>query len=106
MSIQETRMDLAVRLVSRAFRASPEAETALRLTGFREAYAALADLDAGDEAWTEDTLAAAWELVADAWPRGGPLEALIRDLRAAHRTLIDTALPPPEVQRRKPRRDA
>ena len=106
MSIHETRMDLAVRVVSRAFRAEPEAEAAPRLAGFREAYAALAGLDAGDEAWTEDTLAAAWDLVAEAWPRGGPLEALIRDLQAAHRTLIDTAMPPPEAQRRKPRRDA
>jgi hypothetical protein len=106
MSIQETRLNLAVRLASRALRASPEAPLAARLAAFRDAYAALATLDTGDDAWTDATSRAAWELTEPAYPQGGAMSAVTADLAAAHAAVIAAADRPAPDRPTRPRRDA
>jgi hypothetical protein len=106
MSLEETRLDLAVRLSARALRSEQDAPVGPRLAAFRDAYAAIAALDAGDEAWTEETLLAAWSLTEPAHPRGGPVAALAADLAAAHAAVLATARRPPPGRPTRPRRDA
>ena len=90
MALPETRLKLAVRAVERAL---PTAPTPDRLTAFRTAYAALAKLGAGDDAWTAETLDAAWTLASDGWPRDIPLSVVLADVDAAHAVIVDAASP-------------
>ncbi len=90
MALPETRLKLAVRAVERAL---PAAATPDRLTAFRTAYAALAKLNAGDDAWTAETLDAAWTLASDGWPRDIALAAVLEDVGAAHAVIVDAASP-------------
>lgn len=102
MALPETRLTLAVRAVERAL---PTAPTPDRLAAFRTAYAALARLSAGDDAWTAETLDAAWALTSDGWPRAVELTTVLADLAAAHAVIVEAASPGrPRITR--PRRDA
>ena len=76
------------------------------LGGIGAAYTAIADLNTGDEAWSEDVLSASWSLVEDAFPDGGPVDEVISALEETHRTVVDWVVPPPSRQPSKPRRDA
>lgn len=105
MSIEPYRLQLAVRVVSRAFRAAPQAPVADRLTAFRLAYAAIADLERGPGDWAQDCLEAAWDLVEPAHPAGGSLETILAALAEAHAAVTATARPPADPPPR-PRRDA
>ncbi len=106
MSIEERRMDLAVEVVERAMRQQPEAGPEDRLSAFGQAYQALSELDAGQDDWTEDLLVAAWTLVEDAWPRGGPTPELVAGLVQTFEGMQALVEPPPEARRSRPRRDA
>jgi|GEM_PF-7113683 len=90
MALPETRLKLAVRAVERAL---PAAATPDRLAAFRTAYAALARLSAGDDAWTAETLDAAWTLASEGWPREIALAAVLEDVGAAHAVIVDAASP-------------
>lgn len=108
MSLQEKRLDVAVKLSRRAQRAEPEASIEQRLASFRAAWTVVTALDAGDEDWSAETLDAAWNLVVDAWPRGGPPEALASALAEAHRVVVEAAGSAPRrgSQPRRNRREA
>ncbi|MEO8084265.1 MAG: hypothetical protein ABI780_10615 [Ardenticatenales bacterium] len=102
MALPETRLKLAVRAVERAL---PTAPTPDRLTAFRTAYASLARLTAGADAWTAETLDAAWTLASDGWPKEMALQAVLDDVGAAHAAIVEAASPGrPKITR--PRRDA
>jgi hypothetical protein len=102
MSLEEDRLDLAVKVTVRALRDRPEAPVTERLAAFRTVYEAVADLDTGDADWTAETLKAAWALVSDAWPRGGPVGAVVAGLAAAHAAIVRVAdAPRPGVHRRR-----
>ncbi len=105
MTLEETRLDLAVQVAVRALRGSDDATTAERIAAFEQAYATLAGLDTGDEEWTVDTLYAAWELVRDAYAKGGSVDQAVEDVAAAHAAVVATARAPRPDQRSKPRRD-
>ena len=106
MALAETRMKTAVRVVDRALRNSPEASLSNRLAGFRRAYAAIIELNTGDESWSEDVLSAAWSIVEDAYPQGGPVGDIIAALEETHETVVDTVVPSAPRRPSKPRRDA
>lgn len=106
MSLQETRLNLAVRLATRALRASPQAPAAERLAAFGDAYAVLATLDTGDDAWTDATLHAAWDLTEPAFPQGGAVSEVTAELAAAHAAVVATADRPAPDRPARPRRDA
>jgi len=105
MTLEEIRLDLAVQVAVRAMRANDVVTTADRIAAFEQAYDTLAGLDAGDEEWTGDTLYAAWELVRDAYAKGGPIVQAVDDLAAAHAAVVATARAPQPDQRSKTRRD-
>jgi hypothetical protein len=104
MSLEQTRLDLAVRMAVRALRAQPDGPAEGRVEAFRKAYRAVTELHAGTDDWTTETLVAAWELTEDAFPRGGPIAEVVAGLKAAHAAIVTTAAPPATVPRR-PRRD-
>ncbi len=106
MSLEDTRLDLAVRLTARALRNDQDASIDARLAAFRDAYAAVAALDAGDEAWTEETVLAAWSLIEPAYPHGGSVAEIGAYLAAAHAAVVATARRPPPGRPTRPRRDA
>jgi len=105
MALADTRMKIAVRLVDRALSAGTAAGLDERLAGFQAAYGAIAHMSAGDEAWSEDVLSAAWTLVEDAYADGGPVDELATALGGAFAVLADVVAPPAR-QPSKPRRDA
>lgn len=106
MSLEEVRLDLAVRVIARSHRAAADMDVPARLASLRQAYAALRALDAGDEDWSIETSKAAWEIVAEAYPRGGELGQVLEDLALAHQAVLETATAPAGGRRSKPRRDA
>lgn len=102
MALPETRLKLAVRAAERALPAAPLPD---RLAAFRAAYAAIARLSAGDDAWTAETLDAAWAIASDGWPKEIALPAILADVGAAHAAIVEAASPGrPKITR--PRRDA
>ena len=111
MALPETRMKLAVRLAERALRAAPSAPMEARIDAFRSAYETVA-LAAGaidrDDDWAEDTLNAAWDLAADAFPDGGTVESIAEGFIMAHTAIVSTAESPQNDPRQpsRPRRDA
>ena len=111
MALPETRMKLAVKLAERALAATPAVSLDTRIQAFRDAYAAIAEaagtVDRGDD-WAEDTLNAAWDLAADAFPKGGPVDEVAAAFRSAHAAILETADAPPYDPRQpsRPRRDA
>jgi hypothetical protein len=106
MNLEEVRLDLAVRVIARSHRAAADLDVPARLASLREAYATLQSLDAGDEDWSIETTKAAWDIVAEAYPRGGDLGRVLQDLALAHQVVLETASAPPASRRSKPRRDA
>jgi hypothetical protein len=106
MSLQSTRLDLAVRVTERVLRDAPDAPLDARLAAFHDAYATLAALDAGDTDWTAETLTAAWALTDDAFPHGGAVGDVLGALSSAHRMIAQVATAPPPDRPAKPRRDA
>jgi hypothetical protein len=108
MSLQEKRLDVAVKLSRRALRGAPEASIEQRLESFKAAWAVVTALDAGDEEWSAETLDAAWNLVVDAWPKGGAPEALTAALAEAHRVVVEAAGRAPRrgMQPRRNRKEA
>ncbi len=106
MSIEQSRLDLATRATAQAFRGLPDAPLAARLDAFQTVYDAIAGLDGGDAAWSDAALEAAWDLVAPAFPHGGPVDAVVRALEAAHAIVVSTAARPAPARRPRPRRDA
>lgn len=106
MSLEEKQLDLSIKLVERAMRATPDAAVPARVEALRGAYARISALDAGDPEWTEDTLDAAWALVEDGFPKGGQVEAIVEELVAAHQAIVEMADAPADGLRRRPRRDA
>jgi len=107
MALPETRMKLAVRMVVRALGSEPEPDIARRAAMFRTAYAAVeASARRGtDEAWMEDTLTAAWDLVGGAWPDGGDIDEIAAGLMEAH-AQVSRVAKPPATQPRRTRRDS
>lgn len=106
MTLEETRLGLAVEMAVRALRDNDDATLAERIAAFEAAYGALLKLDTGDEDWTADTLDAAWDLVRDAYAKGGPIDQLMADLAAAHAAVVAIARAPRSDKRAKARRDA
>lgn len=106
MALPDARLKLAVRVAERALRAAPAADLAARLEAFRVAYEAVRALDAGPDGWTEDTLEAAWQIAAAAWPDGGDVAAVADGLALAHRAVRAVADGPGGAQPSRPRRDA
>lgn len=106
MALPDARLKLAVRVAEHALRAAPDADLDARLEAFRAAYEVIRGLDAGPDAWTEDTLEAAWQLAAAAWPRGGDVAAVAGGVVAAHAVVRAVADGPGRGQPPRPRRDA
>lgn len=106
MSLEETRLSLAVKLVNHALRNTKGTDAATRTAAFRDAYRAIQGLEASDELWSIETLESAWELVREAYPTGGPVSAIVADLVAAHQAIVETAPGPGGAKRKKSKRDA
>ncbi len=106
MSLEQTRLDLAVKVASHAFRNTKGTDAATRAAAFREAYTAIAGLRVEDADWAIETLGAAWELVRDAYPNGGPPSAIVADLIATHSAIAETVHAPAGAKRKKAKRDA
>ncbi len=110
MALSETCMNLAVKLAERALSAAPTARIEARIDAFRGAYAVIveaADSVEHSSEWAEDTLKAAWDLAADAFPKGGSLTEVTDGFRAAHSAILETAEAPPRdpKQPSRPRRN-
>lgn len=106
MSIEETRLDLAVRMADRALRSQGDGDVEARLRAFAVAYAGVRALGVEDDDWGAETLKAAWALVQDHFAKGGAPEAVAAALTRAHGAIVELAEPPPGKRRSKPRRDA
>ncbi|HEX5631624.1 MAG TPA: hypothetical protein VFX50_00280 [Gemmatimonadales bacterium] len=106
MALHDARLKLAVRVAERALRATPDAALDARLDAFRTAFDTVRALDAGPDDWTEDTLEAAWQLAAAAWPDGGAAADVAASLADAHRVVRSVAEGPGRGQPARPRRDA
>jgi hypothetical protein len=106
MGLEENRLTMAARITAHALRATPDAYAAQSIAAFEETYRVLAELDTGDDDWTDETLDAAWDLVRAVYPKGGVIFHILTDLRDAHAAIIATADPPSPDSRRRPRRDA
>ena len=106
MTIEETKLELAVDVAARALRATPAAPLEMRVDIFRQAYAAVAALDSGveDADWSAETLKAAWGLAAEAFPKGGTIAEVIDALSNVHAAVVATAAIPPNLKRKAPRR--
>ncbi len=106
MSLAETRLNLAVQVANHAFRTTKGTDVATRTAAFRDAYTALGQLKLEEATWTSEVLSAAWNLVRDAYPNGGPISAIVADLTASYTAIAETVRPPAGSKRKKPKRDA
>ena len=106
MSLADARMKAAVRVADRALRGADDTSVDERLLAFRSAYRAIADLDAGDPDWAEDTLWAAVSLVDDMYHHGGQIAEVVDALVRAHDVIVETVTPPAPRRPRRKRRDA
>lgn len=100
MSIQVTRLHLAVDVAAWSRQAASPATAA---AAFAAAYEAVAGLGGTDD-WAETVLVAAWELARAAAPRGADLQVALTALAVAHAAV--EAVPPDGRPRSRPRRDA
>ena len=104
MTLDQARMDLSVEIVGQALRSTRGTSAADRTEAFRVAYAAIAQLGGPDDAWTTQVLDAAWELVRDAYPNGGPVNAIVADLATAYAAITATVPAPGGPKRSKPKK--
>ncbi len=104
MTLEQAQLDLALKITNHAFRSTRGIDAAERTEAFRAAYAGIAPLGAASDDWSIQALDAAWELVREAYPTGGPVGALVADVASAYAAIASTVRPPGGPKRGKPRK--